>query len=92
MLITWRDRTNGDGILDANESQIAEQFEDIRNSFIVELKPTAAGNINETLQVLTPELAAAGGTVSAVYDQFGMFGLKFEDLYLKLEYNLKGEK
>ena len=47
-------------------------------SFIVELKPTAAGNINETLQVLTPELAAAGGTVSAVYDQFGMFGLKFE--------------
>ena len=69
---------NGDGIVDESESQMVEQFENIRNSFIVELKPTAVGSINETLQALTPDLAAAGGTVSAVYDQFGMFGLKFE--------------
>ena len=69
---------NGDGIVDESESQMVEQFENIRNSFIVELKPTAIGSINETLQALTPDLAAAGGTVSAVYDQFGMFGLKFE--------------
>ena len=55
----------------------------IPNSFIVQLKsagpgPLSPGSLREIMGTLTPQLAAAGGRVVAVYDQFGMFNVVFE--------------
>jgi subtilisin family serine protease len=57
----------------------------IPNSFIVQLKstgpgPISPGSLREIMGTLTPQLAAAGGRVVAVYDQFGMFNVVFERL------------
>jgi subtilisin family serine protease len=55
----------------------------IPNSFIVQLKssgpgPLSPGSLREVMGQLTTQLAAAGGRVVAVYDQFGMFNVVFE--------------
>jgi subtilisin len=55
----------------------------IPNSFIVQLKsagpgPLSPGSLREIMGTLTAQLAASGGRVVAVYDQFGMFNVVFE--------------
>jgi subtilisin len=58
----------------------------IPNSFIVELKSPgpsplstlSPGSLREIIGSLTPQIAAAGGRIGAVYDQFGMFNVVFE--------------
>jgi peptidoglycan hydrolase-like protein with peptidoglycan-binding domain len=58
----------------------------IPNSFIVQsksngpspLSPVTAGSLREIIGSLTPQIAAAGGRIGAVYDQFGMFNVVFE--------------
>ena len=58
----------------------------IPNSFIVQLKstgpsplsPVSAGSLREIIGSLTPQIAAAGGRIAAVYEQFGMFNVVFE--------------
>jgi subtilisin family serine protease len=55
----------------------------IPNSFIVQLKsagpgPLSPGSLREVMGQLTPQLAAVGGRIVAVYDQFGMFNVVFE--------------
>ncbi len=65
----------------------------IPNSFIVQLKPTGAnplspvspGSLREIIGSLTPQIAAAGGRIAAVYDQFGMFNVIFEGPQTKRE-------
>jgi subtilisin family serine protease len=55
----------------------------IPNSLIVQLKSTGPGllspsSLREIIGALTPQLAAVGGRVVAVYDLFGMFNVVFE--------------
>jgi hypothetical protein len=55
----------------------------IPNSFIVQLKssgpgPLSPGSLREVMGQLTPQLAAVGGRIVAVYDQFGMFNVVCE--------------
>ena len=58
----------------------------IPNSFIIQLKstgpsplsPVSAGSLREIIGSLTPQIAAAGGRIAAVYDQFGMFNVVLE--------------
>ena len=50
----------------------------IPNSFIVQLKSASPSSLREVMGTLTPQLAAVGGRVVAVYDQFGMFNVVFE--------------
>jgi peptidoglycan hydrolase-like protein with peptidoglycan-binding domain len=59
----------------------------IPNSFIVQLKsptgpsplsPVSAGSLREIIGSLTPQIAAAGGRIAAVYEQFGMFNVVLE--------------
>ncbi len=68
----------------------------IPNSFIVQLKstgpsplsplsPVSAGSLREIIGSLTPQIAAAGGRIAAVYDQFGMFNVVFEGPQAKRE-------
>jgi subtilisin len=52
----------------------------IPNSFIVQLKSASPSSLREVMGTLTPQLAAVGGRVVAVYDQFGMFNVVFERL------------
>jgi subtilisin family serine protease len=70
--------TNGDGVVDEFESQIADELVSIRNSFIVKLRSDEAGRINETIDFLKPDLQGAGGSVKSIYEDFGMFNLKFD--------------
>jgi hypothetical protein len=54
-------------------------IEIIPNSFIVVLKTPEAGALDaETVGAFTAQLESAGGNVSAVYDQLGMFNIQFE--------------
>jgi subtilisin len=71
----------------------------IPNSFIVQLKSAAGSNplsppssrpptpssVMEIIDSLTPQIAAAGGRIAAVYDQFGMFNVVFESPQAKRE-------
>jgi len=65
----------------------------IPNSFIVQLKssgtnplsPISPGSLREIIGSLTPQIAAAGGRIAAVYDQFGMFNVIFEGPQAKRE-------
>jgi peptidoglycan hydrolase-like protein with peptidoglycan-binding domain len=70
----------------------------IPNSFIVQLKsigsnpfsplssrPPTPSSVMEIIDSLTPQLAAAGGRIVAVYDQFGMFNVVFEGPQAKRE-------
>jgi peptidoglycan hydrolase-like protein with peptidoglycan-binding domain len=71
----------------------------IPNSFIVQLKSAAGSNplsplssrpptpssVMEIIGSLTPQIAAAGGRIVAVYDQFGMFNMVFEGPQAKRE-------
>ena len=70
--------TNGDGVVDEFESQIADELVSTRNSFIVKLRSSDAVSLNKTLDLLKPDLEAAGGDVKSIYEQFGMFNLKFD--------------
>ncbi len=69
--------TNGDGVVDEFESQIADELVSIHNSFIVKLRSDDAGRINETIDLFRPDLEMAGGGVKSIYEDFGMFNLKF---------------
>ena len=65
----------------------------IPNSFIVQLKssgtnplsPISPGSLREIIGSLIPQIAAAGGRIAAVYDQFGMFNVIFEGPQAKRE-------
>ncbi len=62
----------------------------IPNSFIVQLKsssqgPLSPGSIGEIIGSLRAQIAAAGGRIGAVYDQFGMFNVVFEGPQAKRE-------
>jgi subtilisin len=65
----------------------------IPNSFIVQLKssgpsplsPLSPGSLREIIGSLGPQIAAAGGRIGAVYDQFGMFNVVFEGPQAKRE-------
>ena len=70
--------TNGDGVVDEFESQIADELVSTRNSFIVKLRSSDAVSLNKTLDLLKPDLEGAGGDVKSIYEQFGMFNLKFD--------------
>src|SRR6476620_10125770 len=70
--------TNGDGVNYEFESQIADELVSIRNSFIVKLRSADTESLNRTIDLLKPDLEAAGGDVKSIYEQFGMFNLKFD--------------
>ena len=70
--------TNGDGVVDELESQIADELVSTRNSFIVKLRSSDTVSLNKTLDLLKPDIEAAGGSVKSIYAQFGMFNLKFD--------------
>ncbi len=62
----------------------------IPNSFIVQLKsssqgPLSPGSLREIIGSLRAQIAAAGGRIGAVYDQFGMFNVVFEGPQAKRE-------
>jgi subtilisin family serine protease len=62
-----------------SEFQITEPIEIIPNSFIVQLKTPEVGALEETVDTFMTDLTAAGGNISAVYDNLGMFNVKFEE-------------
>ena len=62
----------------AVEVEGEQPIEIIPNSFIVVLKSPEVGALEDTVGTFTEELTNAGGNVSAVYDQFGMFNVQFE--------------
>jgi subtilisin len=73
--------TEGSKIASGSPTIKVEQGKPIQiipNSFIVVLKRSEVGALEETVGALTADLATSGGNVSAVYDQLGMFNVKFE--------------
>ena len=73
--------TEGSKIASGSPTIKVEQGKPIQiipNSFIVVLKRSEVGALEETIGALTANLATSGGNVSAVYPQFGMFNIKFE--------------
>ena len=60
------------------EVEGGQPIEIIPNSFIVQLKSPEVGALEDTVGTMTADLTAAGGNVTAVYDQFGMFNVQFD--------------
>ena len=60
------------------EVEGGQPLEIIPNSFIVQLKSPEVGALEDSVGTMTADLTNAGGNVSAVYDQFGMFNIKFD--------------
>ena len=67
------------GEVPVSEFQITEPIEIIPNSFIVQLKTPEVGALEGTVDTFMTQLTAAGGNISAVYDNIGMINLKFEE-------------
>ena len=60
------------------EVEGGQPLEIIPNSFMVQLKSPEVGALEDSVGTMTADLTNAGGNVSAVYDQFGMFNIKFD--------------
>jgi hypothetical protein len=87
--------TNGDGVVDANESVPIEGTSlIIPNSYIVKLKSDNPDGLKQIISSLSSDLMSTGGSVDGVFDQLGVFGLRFagskaqaDSLIQKLEKN-----
>lgn len=58
---------------------IGKEIKIIPNSFIIKLKePAEVGGMDDSISSLTLDIESLGGNISNVYDQLGMFNIKFD--------------